>query len=273
MHNIYLAATLLSSSTAVLAATGPWGQCGGMNWNGDASCTDGWHCQFVNDWYSQCLEGAGSNPPPVEPEVPEVPEETSSAAPTPAPTTFSTKIATPTVVIPASTPKPSSAAASSKASSVAVSSKAASTGVAAPTGKPGANGNNCFLDYQFKKKGKKYIGVATDQGLLQKGSNAQIIIDNFGQVTPENSMKWDATEGTQNQFSLNTANFLVDWATKNNKLIRGHTTVWHSQLPGWVTSIRDKTTLTNVMKNHINKLMGAYKGKVYAWGKSTSVYF
>lgn len=202
-----------------------------MNWYGDSTCTSGWYCSKINDWYSQCIQGSGnggSNPAPA-----------SSAAVKP--TTMAT------VVIPAQT------------------SKAATGSPPQSTSKPGANGNNCLLDQRFKAKGKKYFGVATDQGLLQKGQNAQIIIDNFGQVSPENSMKWDATEGTQNQFTLNTANYLVDWATKNNKYVRGHTTVWHSQLPNWVSSIRDKTTLTNVMKNHINKLMGAYKGKVLQW--------
>ena len=46
----------------------------------------------------------------------------------------------------------------------------------------------------FQSKGKKYVGVATDENRLTANTNAAIIEADFGQVTPGNSMKWDATE-------------------------------------------------------------------------------
>jgi cellulase/cellobiase CelA1 len=53
-------------------------------------------------------------------------------------------------------------------------------------------------------------------------------------------------------------------AQQHGMTVRGHNLVWHSQLPGWVSSL-PSSQVRAAMENHITNEAGHYKGKVVAW--------
>lgn len=128
------------------------------------------------------------------------------------------------------------------------------------------------LDAKMKSNGREYFGTCADRNTLSDASYEAIVIAEYGQVTPENSMKWDATEKSRGVFSMSDADYLVDWATSHGKLIRGHTLVWHSQLPSWVSAITDAATLTTVIQDHITGVAGRYAGKIHHWDVVNEVF-
>jgi endo-1,4-beta-xylanase len=113
------------------------------------------------------------------------------------------------------------------------------------------------------------IGYASVDGFDTMGDSAmyrQTAIEEFNILTPENALKWDATEPQQNSFTFDRANTHINFAIANNMVPHGHTLVWHSQLPGWITG-RSWTSadLTAVMNNHIDRVVGQYAGRIKVW--------
>jgi endo-1,4-beta-xylanase len=92
----------------------------------------------------------------------------------------------------------------------------------------------------------------------------------FSVVTGANAMKWQTVEPTQGQYDWTDADQLVAFANANHQLVRGHTLLWHNQLPTWLTDgvaagTITKSQLWDLVEKHIFTELGRYKGKIWQW--------
>ena len=86
----------------------------------------------------------------------------------------------------------------------------------------------------------------------------------FDSLTPENEMKWQATEPRPGVFDFHAGDTLVAFARHHDMRVRGHTLVWHNQLAPWAKALSGDA-LHAAMLRHVQGVAGHYKGRVAQW--------
>ena len=114
------------------------------------------------------------------------------------------------------------------------------------------------------------VGTAVIPFDLDNPAYAAVLASQFSVVTPGNEMKWQVVEPTQGVFDWSGADRLVNFAEQNGQLVRGHTLLWHNQLPTWLTTGVSNGTITNsqlmdLLEAHIFTEVGRYKGRIWQW--------
>ncbi|MGW7484367.1 endo-1,4-beta-xylanase [Nonomuraea muscovyensis] len=114
------------------------------------------------------------------------------------------------------------------------------------------------------ERGGRYFGAAVAAGKLADSTYVNILNREFNSVTAENEMKWDATEPSRNSFNYTNADRIVNHAAGRGMKIRGHTLLWHAQMPGWAQSLSG-STLRSAMMNHVTQVATHFRGKIHSW--------
>ncbi len=97
-----------------------------------------------------------------------------------------------------------------------------------------------------------------------------LVAEQFNAVTAENDMKWENMQPSLGEFNFSAADALVAFSEKNDLFVVGHTLLWHQQTPSWVFEDEDgqqvtREVLLERLKNHIQTVMGHYKGRIQGW--------
>lgn len=145
--------------------------------------------------------------------------------------------------------------------------------------------------------GKFWIGCADDLRANSEVYQASIK-KHYDIVTPENCMKPERIHPTEDKYTFETADAMVDWCQKNGLKVWGHTLAWHGQTPPWFFQDKNATTGTpnpvtqpatdtgtrrrnppgfiagplaskevvlERLKQHIMTVAGRYKGRITGW--------
>jgi endo-1,4-beta-xylanase len=114
------------------------------------------------------------------------------------------------------------------------------------------------------------IGSAIAPFDLDTPAYAQIAGDQFSTVTPNNEMKWQIVEPTQGTYDWSGGDRLVGFAQQHDQLVRGHTLLWHNQLPTWLTNGVAIGTISDdqlraLLHKHITDEVTHFKGEIWQW--------
>lgn len=114
------------------------------------------------------------------------------------------------------------------------------------------------------------VGTAAASQYLSEQSYSTILGSEFSQLEAENEMKFELIhprpDTDPQSYDFKGGDALVAFAESHNMKVRGHTLVWHNQVPKWVKEGKfSSSQLAAILQKHIITVMKHYAGKVYAW--------
>lgn len=111
------------------------------------------------------------------------------------------------------------------------------------------------------------IGVGISDQIPRRQQDWPLLKSQFAIITPENCMKPVAIQNERGVWKFEAPDAFVNFAVSNDLKVVGHTLVWakDDRTPGWMNAITTREELFGVMREHIDKVAGRYKGKIAMW--------
>jgi endo-1,4-beta-xylanase len=115
------------------------------------------------------------------------------------------------------------------------------------------------------------IGAAVEPEMLV--SQSDLLATQVSSLVAENAMKWERIHPVHgnnlSSYAFEGADAIVAFARDHGMKVRGHTLVWHNQVPGWVFQGEagpvTESELLSRLQGHINTLLAHFQGEVYCW--------
>ena len=101
----------------------------------------------------------------------------------------------------------------------------------------------------------------------------EVVGTQFSSVTHENQLKWEFVRPTREEFRFEGADAVIDFAEEHGQQVRGHTLLWHSQNPRWLTTgTFTDDELRAILQEHVTTVVGRYAGRIAHWDVANEIF-
>src|SRR6185295_6867965 len=96
---------------------------------------------------------------------------------------------------------------------------------------------------------------AVDNGpLTNEPIYSQLLGEQFNALTPENATKWGSLQPVDpNHWEFEPADAIADFADEYEQVVKGHTLIWHQQLPSFIDANTTLRQLERYSTRHIER--------------------
>jgi endo-1,4-beta-xylanase len=108
-------------------------------------------------------------------------------------------------------------------------------------------------------------GAAIAPDGLDKAPYAEKLARECSVFVPTNSMKWGSVEAVRGQLNFSAADRIADFAAAHGAKLRGHTLIWHGQLPSWAPAALATSQAETLMMKRVIDMVDRYKGRIHSW--------
>ena len=110
-----------------------------------------------------------------------------------------------------------------------------------------------------------YGAAARSDALATDPSYRAAIAANCQMIVPESELKWTELRPTRDQYRFEKADAVLDFAQQTGIDVRGHTLAWHGAMPAWTDAIDSRAEAERELVNHIQTVVGRYRGAIPCW--------
>ncbi|MFT7621592.1 MAG: endo-1,4-beta-xylanase, partial [Myxococcota bacterium] len=109
------------------------------------------------------------------------------------------------------------------------------------------------------------VGAAVKSALLaSEAQYLEVVTAQYNEFTAEFEHKWKHVEKTQDVFTYDGSDLIVDTAEAASMTVKGHALLWHNSIPDWTLALSDADFLVE-SDAWMTEMVTRYIGRIRAW--------